>query len=104
MSTYMTLNVANHEGVIEANLNRPERKNAMTLQMVQDLRSAFAEWALDDAVRVVVLGGEGGSFSSGLVLSERNTMSAQDWSQTFGLGRRELHREIFAFEKPVVCA
>jgi enoyl-CoA hydratase/carnithine racemase len=104
MRAYLTLNVTNREGVTEANLNRPERKNAMTLQMVQDLRSAFAEWALDDAVRVVVLGGEGGSFSSGLDLAERNTMSALDWSQTFGLSRRELHREIFAFEKPVVLA
>jgi len=104
MNSYETLNISLHEGVAEANLNRPERKNAMTVQMVGDLRAAFRDWAADDAVRVVVLGGEGGSFCSGLDLGERNTMSPQEWSQNFGLSRRELHREIYAFDKPVICA
>lgn len=55
--------------VAEVRLNRPERSNAINEAMWQDLRTAF-RWA--DAtreVRVVVLGGAGRNFCSGIDLS-----------------------------------
>lgn len=55
-------------------LNRPEARNAMSLQMVaelkQVLRAAEATAGTPDAVRVVVLRGEGGHFSAGADLKD----------------------------------
>jgi 2-(1,2-epoxy-1,2-dihydrophenyl)acetyl-CoA isomerase len=46
-------------------LNRPERLNAMTRDMMQALRSHLAECAADDAVGCVVLTGAGRAFCAG---------------------------------------
>ena len=46
-------------------LNRPERLNALTKDMMQALRETLAACAVDDAVGCVVLTGAGGAFCSG---------------------------------------
>jgi len=51
-------------------LNRPERHNAQTPRMWEELRKAGAELASDADVRAVVLTSRGPSFSSGLDLAE----------------------------------
>lgn len=55
-------------------LNRPESRNAMSLQMVAELRQvlkcAEATVGAPDAVRVVVLRGSGGHFSAGADLKD----------------------------------
>lgn len=47
------------DGVLTLALNRPERRNALTWDLVRDLRGALAEARADRAVRVVVLTGTG---------------------------------------------
>jgi isohexenylglutaconyl-CoA hydratase len=55
--------------ILHIYLNRPEARNAMSLQMVAELQqvllAAQATAGTPDAVRVVVLRGEGGHFSAG---------------------------------------
>lgn len=51
--------------VAEVVLNRPERHNALVPELLDDLRSAIAEVAGDDSVRVLVIAAEGRSFSTG---------------------------------------
>jgi enoyl-CoA hydratase/carnithine racemase len=46
-------------------LQRPEKRNAITRAMAATLREALDDASADDAVRVVVLTGSGGVFSSG---------------------------------------
>lgn len=46
-------------------MNRPRYRNALSLQMMQELDAAFARAVADDTVRVIVLKGEGPSFSAG---------------------------------------
>jgi 2-(1,2-epoxy-1,2-dihydrophenyl)acetyl-CoA isomerase len=46
-------------------LNRPERLNALTKDMMQSLRERLAKCAVDDAIGCVVLTGAGGAFCSG---------------------------------------
>lgn len=50
-------------------LNRPEQKNAFTLEMIDDWAEALYAAETDPEVRVVVLTGAGGSFCSGVDLS-----------------------------------
>jgi len=55
-------------GVVQLTLNRPEKLNAMTTEMVQGLHAAFDEIAVDHSTRVVVLTGAGRGFCAGLDL------------------------------------
>ena len=51
-------------------LNRPEKRNALSLQMMRELDAALAEIAPDPQARVVVLRGEGPAFCAGHDLRE----------------------------------
>ena len=56
------------DGVATILLNRPERKNAFTLDMVDDWATAVRHAQSDDDVRVLVLTGAGDAFCSGVDL------------------------------------
>ncbi|MFO2464022.1 enoyl-CoA hydratase-related protein [Pseudomonas sp. 15FMM2] len=60
-----TLLLQPHNGVLHITLNRPQSRNAMSLQMVNELRAVLADVACDDQVRALVLSGAGGHFSAG---------------------------------------
>ena len=51
--------------VARITMNRPDVKNAQSGPLLRDLDAAFARADADRAVRVIVLGGEGDSFSAG---------------------------------------
>ena len=46
-------------------MNRPEARNAQNLQMTYDLNAAFDQAVQDEAVKVIILAGNGPHFSSG---------------------------------------
>ncbi|HEY4212994.1 MAG TPA: enoyl-CoA hydratase-related protein [Steroidobacteraceae bacterium] len=52
-------------GVCEIRLNRPEKRNAVTLEMYSALVAALQRAQTDDCVRVVLLSGAGASFTAG---------------------------------------
>jgi isohexenylglutaconyl-CoA hydratase len=70
MAEYATLLARAEGGVLHLTLNRPEVRNAMSLQMVQELRAALAAAETDGATRVLVLRGAGGHFSAGADLKD----------------------------------
>jgi len=53
------------DGVAVITMNRPERRNAMTGEMLDALAAALAAVEVDDDVRCVVLTGAGGAFCAG---------------------------------------
>jgi 2-(1,2-epoxy-1,2-dihydrophenyl)acetyl-CoA isomerase len=59
-------------GIAHITLNRPERYNALTRQLLLDLGPAIDNAAADDAVRVISLTGSGRGFCAGQDLSERD--------------------------------
>ena len=52
------------DGVATLTLNRPDRLNAITRDLLLALRGAFETVATDDAVRVICLTGAGRGFST----------------------------------------
>jgi 2-(1,2-epoxy-1,2-dihydrophenyl)acetyl-CoA isomerase len=62
---YETLLVTRAEGIVQVTLNRPERLNAFTDTMLEELPSAAARIDADNSVRAVVLTGAGRAFSAG---------------------------------------
>ncbi|WP_159928425.1 enoyl-CoA hydratase/isomerase family protein [Rhodococcus sp. WAY2] len=65
--TDLEYEVAEHIATIR--LNRPQRKNAFTLEMIDAWAQALIEAEEDSNVRVVVVTGAGGAFCSGVDLS-----------------------------------
>lgn len=57
-------------GVAQITMNRPERRNALSIQMREELYQALQEERVNDDVRVVIFTGAGPCFSSGFDLSE----------------------------------
>ena len=57
------------DGVLTLTLNRPERLNAFTVTMANDLVAAFERASADDAVRAIVVTGAGRAFCAGMDLS-----------------------------------
>jgi enoyl-CoA hydratase/carnithine racemase len=85
-------------------LNRPEKRNAMSQELLRALGNALREAAADESVRCVVLRGEGPVFSAGVDLPELAESSGEP-------GRLRPFREVFLncpnaceeMPKPVVC-
>lgn len=65
-----TLLTTLEHGVLRVTLNRPESRNAMTLELVRELNAVLEAVKDSRAVRVIVLRGAGGHFCAGADLKE----------------------------------
>jgi len=99
----MSVDWSLEDGVATVTINRPERKNAITLAMRTEIEAAFQKAQDDPAVRVVVLTGAGENFSAGADVSEMSGLGMNDAL----LRMRHLHRMARAVantSKPVITA
>ena len=71
-----TLVVERRDGVVTVSMNRPQKKNAVTATMTDELTSVFREVAKSTEDRVMVLTGAGGDFSSGADLTDSAELTA----------------------------
>ena len=102
------------EGIAYVTLNRPEKRNAFSPEMIVRLVEIWAEIADDAAVRVVLLTGAGTqAFSSGgdlgttIPLMMRTRAPVGEWEERFAADRKQLYGAILrnaTFFKPVVAA
>ncbi len=92
------------DGIATLTLNRPEKMNAISMELLYGLEAQMAAIRFDPDIRVVVIIGAGSkSFCAGADLKERAGMSvAQVKTFLFTLGR--LLEEIEQFPKPVIAA
>ena len=65
MSQYETIKLDIADNVATMTLNRPDRMNAFTDQMVRDMIAGFDETDANDDVRAVIVTGEGRAFCAG---------------------------------------
>jgi len=86
--------------ILRIQLNRPERKNAMTSAMYITLADLFNDAAKDDEVRVVLWHGAGDSFSAGNDIQDflKNPPGAAESPQA------RLIQALINFDKPIVAA
>ncbi len=125
MTDFEQINVAVAETILTITLNRPERMNAFTPQMMREMIAAFDQADDDDRVRAVIVTGEGRAFCAGADLSSgtatfdyaRNPRAAtNDGSPVHSDGSVDYDHEgvrdsggrlalrIFACKKPVIGA
>lgn len=67
---YNTLGYAVEDGVATITLSRPEKLNAFTVEMMDEMLDALDRVDADDDVRAVIVTGEGRAFCAGADLSE----------------------------------
>jgi 2-(1,2-epoxy-1,2-dihydrophenyl)acetyl-CoA isomerase len=96
-------------GVATVTLNRPQRLNAITWEMMQGLIDFTEACSRDDTVRVMVITGEGRAFSSGddIVngMGEIPVSHGEPGSLRADLGlHHELVKKLLTVPKPVVAA
>ena len=102
MTTFETIVVERPEPrIARIVMNRPEARNAQNLQMTYDLNAAFDQAVQDDAVKVIILAGNGPHFSSGHDLRPGGKNAAgtdEDYilSESFELGDKRRQRVIAA--------
>ena len=89
-------------GVALLTLNRPEVRNALNLEMVEDIRRALVELASRDDVRALIFTGAGGkAFLSGADIAELRDRKRADALQRINAG---LFREVEQFPAPTIAA
>jgi methylglutaconyl-CoA hydratase len=102
---YVTILVGEVDGVRTITLNRPERRNAMTPEMQNELIEAMNDAAVSNC-RVVVFAGAGEAFCSGLDLSALQAMHSQSVDEHTVDAERisRLFRTLYELPKPTIAA
>jgi 2-(1,2-epoxy-1,2-dihydrophenyl)acetyl-CoA isomerase len=94
-------------GIARITLARPDRLNSFTTQMHGELRDALSRVAGDDAMRVLLLTGEGRGFCAGQDLSDRAVApgaASVDLGKSIEENYKPLVLTLRSLPLPVVCA
>ncbi len=98
------------DGIALIRFNRPQALNAMTLRLLDETRDALSRCAADDAVRAVVLTGEGRAFSTGadLIANTTSPPIGADGKLDLGLALETTYNPLVmqmrALPKPIIAA
>jgi len=89
-------------------LNRPEKRNALSRQLMAELLQAFEDFHLERKVRAVILTGAGNSFCAGMDLAEMLATSKRpdphsQWHAD-AVQYKELIEAMLRFPKPIIAA
>ena len=108
MTDHITLDIT--DGIAFITLNRPEARNALSLEMREGLGQFAAQVEFDDAVRCVVLRGAGGHFMAGGDIKRFKDMQSSPPAQRNAEvlnGLHSLHFAIYrlrSMKKPVLAS
>ncbi len=102
---YETLRWEMDPAIATITLARPEKRNAISGRMIEELLAAF-EQAEKGAARVVILTGSGKAFCAGMDLEELQGLAQQSRKENLEDSRRmaALFRHIHEFPHPVIAA
>lgn len=103
---YETIQFEHRGRVALITLDRPERLNAFSLQLMAEVHRALDEAEADDALGAVVICGAGRAFSSGFDLkddAETETVGKEGWRKRLEGEFAYIHR-FWQFPKPTIAA
>jgi methylglutaconyl-CoA hydratase len=102
---YQTIQLAYDARVATITLNRPDKRNAISFELINDLLRALDEVATSDAL-VVILTGAGNAFCSGLDLDNLKALLGRSPEQNLQDSRTmvRLFRALYEFPKVTIAA
>jgi len=83
--------------------NRPDKRNAVTYNMVQEFRRAYKQISLDRDTRVVIMAAKGKAYCAGGDTSEFLTNTIEQ-TELFQRENLELWRDMEKLRKPIIAA
>lgn len=103
--TYSTIELIREAGLATITLNRPEKRNAISFDLISDLMRALDEVARSSA-RVLIITGAGKAFCSGMDLENLRTLIGRSPEQCLEDSRTivRLFRTIYEFPKVTIAA
>ena len=105
-ASYATLRYEKDGAIATITLDRPDKRNAISSTMIEELLEVLNAADGDAAVRVLILTGAGRAFCSGMDLETLQTIAGQTTEQNLADSRqmaRMFHR-LYAFPKPLITA
>ena len=105
MTTFNTITLEQDARVAIITLNRPEKRNAISFELIDDLRRALDEVAKSDAL-VLILTGAGKAFCSGLDLDNLKALLGRSPEQNLQDSQTmvRLFRALYEFPKVTIAA
>lgn len=102
---YPTLGLVRDGPIATITLSRPEKRNAISTQMMEDLLAALGD-AESSAARVVVITGAGKAFCAGMDLEGLQATASMSPSEHLEESRRAavFFRRLHSFPKPLIAA
>jgi methylglutaconyl-CoA hydratase len=102
---YKTIQLAYDAGVATITLNRPDKRNAISFELIDDLLRALNEIAKSDA-RILVLTGAGKAFCSGMDLENLKSLLGRTPEETLRDSQTmvQLFRALYEFPKVTIAA
>lgn len=102
---YTTLTLETEGLLAIITLNRPEKRNAISVAMIEDLLAALGTIESGSA-RVVIITGAGKAFCSGMDLDALKALATQSPEENLADARRTagFFRRIWSFPKPLIAA
>jgi enoyl-CoA hydratase/carnithine racemase len=100
--TYKNIHFERQGPIAIVTMNRPEKRNALSVEHMEEMLDCFEAIASDPEVRVVILRGEGPVFSSGHDLREMEGQTEEFYQHEFALCSR-LMEKIVSMPQPVIA-
>jgi methylglutaconyl-CoA hydratase len=102
---FQTLELAVDAGVATITLNRPEKRNALSIELLNELLAALDEIERSEA-HVMILTGAGKAFCAGMDLEELKTLIGKSHAESLEDSRRmaRVFRRLYDFPKPTIAA
>src|SRR5712692_447093 len=102
---YKTLQLAYDSGMATITLNRPDKRNAISFELIDDLLRALKEVETSDAI-VLILTGAGKAFSSGMDLDNLKTLIGRSPEQNLQDSNTmvRMFRTLYEFPKVTIAA
>jgi len=103
--SYQTIQLTHDAGVATITLNRPDKRNAISFQLVEELLAALDEIERSSS-QVVILTGAGKAFCAGLDLDELNTLLGKTQAENAKDSERmaRIFRRLYEFPEPTIAA
>ena len=105
MSTYKTLLLSESDGVATITFNRPEKRNAVSFELVADLMRALDE-VEKSATNVLIITGAGKAFCAGMDLEDLKKLVGRSHADNIAdsTTMANMFRRIYEFPKPTIAA
>jgi methylglutaconyl-CoA hydratase len=102
---YKTIQLAYDSGVATITLNRPDKRNAISFELIDDLLRALKEVETSDAI-VLIVTGAGKAFSSGMDLDNLKALIGRSPEQNVQDSKTmvRMFRSLYEFPKVTIAA